>query len=183
MAITTLPITEVRAKLPQLVKAAGERLDRTIITSNGKPSAVIMSYEEYESWEETLEILSDADALQAIQAADEELAAGQVFSFEQVFGYKRGLSLPFAVRFSFTLVGMIGDLLKDISQRDIRHIEGAAQVFPLRFACDGSFRFPSQKKQVNTFFIHQRARVGQVAFVSVDDRHHSQDQRVVGNFP
>ena len=89
MAITTLPITEVRAKLPQLVKAAGERLDRTIITSNGKPSAVIMSYEEYESWEETLEILSDADALQAIQIADEELAAGQVFSFEQVFGYKQ----------------------------------------------------------------------------------------------
>jgi prevent-host-death family protein len=89
MAITTLPITEARAKLPQLVKAADERLDRTIITSNGKPSAVIMSYEEYEAWEETLEILSDPDAMQAIHAADEELAGGQVFSFEQVFGYKQ----------------------------------------------------------------------------------------------
>lgn len=89
MAITTLPITEARAKLPQLVKAADERLDRTIITSNGKPSAVIMSYEEYEAWEETLEILSDPDAMQAIRAADEGLAGGQVFSFEQVFGYKQ----------------------------------------------------------------------------------------------
>ena len=89
MTTKTLPITEARAKLPQLVKAADERLDRTIITSNGKPSAVIMSYEEYEAWEETLEILSDPDARKAIHAADEELASGQVFSFEQVFGYKQ----------------------------------------------------------------------------------------------
>jgi antitoxin YefM len=89
MTVTTLPITEARAKLPQLVKAADERLNRTVITSNGKPAAVLMSYDEYEAWEETLEILSDPDALQAIHAADEELASGQVFSFEQVFGYKQ----------------------------------------------------------------------------------------------
>lgn len=89
MATKILPVTEARAKLPQLVKAADERLDRTIITSNGKPTAVIMSYEEYEAWEETLEILSDPDAMRAIRTADEELASGKVFSFEQVFGYKQ----------------------------------------------------------------------------------------------
>lgn len=89
MTVTTLPITEARANLPQLVKAADERLARTVITSNGKPAAVLMSYDEYEAWEETLEILSDPDAVQAIHAADEELASGQVFSFEQVFGYKQ----------------------------------------------------------------------------------------------
>lgn len=89
MATKILPVTEARAKLPQLVKAADERLDRTIITSNGKPTAVIMSYEEYEAWEETLEILSDPDAMRAIRTADEGLASGKVFSFEQVFGYKQ----------------------------------------------------------------------------------------------
>jgi antitoxin YefM len=89
MTVMTIPITEARAKLPQLVKAADERLDRTVITSNGKPTAVIMSYEEYEAWEETLEILSDPAALRAIRTADEELAGGKVFSFEQVFGHKQ----------------------------------------------------------------------------------------------
>jgi antitoxin YefM len=89
MTIMTIPITEARARLPQLVKAADERLDRTVITSNGKPTAVIMSYEEYEAWEETLEILSDPDAMHAIRVADEELAGGKVFSFEQVFGHKQ----------------------------------------------------------------------------------------------
>ena len=89
MTVTTIPITEARAKLPQLVKAADERLDRTVITSNGKPTAVIMSYAEYEAWEETLDILSDPDALRAIRTADDELASGQVFSFEQVFGHQQ----------------------------------------------------------------------------------------------
>jgi len=89
MAIQTLPVTEARAKLPQLVKAADERFDRTVITSNGKPTAVIMSYEEYEAWEETLEVLSDPAALRAIREADEELAAGQAVSFEAVFGHKQ----------------------------------------------------------------------------------------------
>lgn len=89
MSTQTLPITEARAKLPQLVKAADERFDRTVITSNGKPVAVIMSYEEYEAWEETLEVLSDSAAMRAIREADEELAAGKAVSFEAVFGHKQ----------------------------------------------------------------------------------------------
>ncbi len=89
MTIQTLPITEARAKLPQLIKAADERFERTVITSNGKPTAVIMSYEEYEAWEETLEILSDFDAMRAVREADEELAAGKTVSFEAVFGHRQ----------------------------------------------------------------------------------------------
>jgi prevent-host-death family protein len=89
MSTRTIPITEARAKLPQLVKAADERFDRTVITSNGKPTAVIMSYAEYEAWEETLEVLSAPEAMRAIRTADDELARGQTFSFEQVFGHKQ----------------------------------------------------------------------------------------------
>ncbi len=89
MSTQTLPVTEVRAKLPQLIKAADERLERTVITSNGKPTAVIMSYDEYEAWEETLEVLSDREAMRAIRDADEELAAGKAVSFEEVFGHKQ----------------------------------------------------------------------------------------------
>lgn len=89
MSTQTLPVTEARARLPQLVKAADERFERTIITSNGKPTAVIMSYEEYEAWEETLEVLSDPEAMHAIREADAELAAGKAVSFEEVFGHKQ----------------------------------------------------------------------------------------------
>jgi antitoxin YefM len=87
MATKTVPITEARANLPKIVKDADERLDRTVITSNGRPAAVIMSYDEYESWEETLEILSDPETVQALRQADKELANGKIFSFEDVFGH------------------------------------------------------------------------------------------------
>ena len=40
-----------------------------------------------EDWKDTLEISSDADTLDAIRRADEDLARGHVFSFEKVFGY------------------------------------------------------------------------------------------------
>ena len=89
MATKTVPITEARAKLPKLVKAADERLDRTVITTNGRPSAIIMSYEEYQAWEETLDILSDPEAMRAIRNADKALADGKTFSFEKVFGHKQ----------------------------------------------------------------------------------------------
>ncbi len=89
MPTKTIPITEARANLPQIIKAADERLDRTIVTSNGKPAAVIMSYDEYEAWEETLEILSSPKALRALRHADQDLASGNTFSFEQVFGHQQ----------------------------------------------------------------------------------------------
>jgi antitoxin YefM len=89
MSTQTLPVTEARARLPQLVKAADERFERTVITSNGRPTAVIMSYEEYEAWEETLEVLSDSEAMRVIREADAELAAGKAVSFEEVFGHKQ----------------------------------------------------------------------------------------------
>ena len=89
MATKTIPITEARAKLPQIVKAADQRLERTVVTSNGKPVAIIMSYDEFQAWEETLEILGDPEAVKALRKADEELARGQTFSYEQVFGHKQ----------------------------------------------------------------------------------------------
>ena len=77
MSTQTLPVTEARARLLQLVKAADERFERTVITSNGKPTAVIMSYEEYEAWEETLEVLSDPEAMRVIREADAETCRRQ----------------------------------------------------------------------------------------------------------
>ena len=89
MALKTIPITEARSNLPQIVKAAGDRFERTIITTNGKPSAVIMSYDEYESWEETLEILSNPQAMADLREAAESISKGKTFSFEEVFGGKQ----------------------------------------------------------------------------------------------
>ena len=88
MATQTLPISEARANLPQIVKAADEKFERTVITTNGKPAAVVMSYEEFQAWEETLEILSDAESMKDWREARTAIARGETFSFEDVFGQK-----------------------------------------------------------------------------------------------
>lgn len=46
--IKTLPITEARAKLPTLIDRANKMLDEYVVTVNGKPAAVIVSFKRFE---------------------------------------------------------------------------------------------------------------------------------------
>jgi antitoxin YefM len=56
----TMPLSEVKTKLSELVDAVERRDEVVSITRNGKPVAMIVSKEEYESWHETMEIMRDA---------------------------------------------------------------------------------------------------------------------------
>jgi len=49
-----------------------------VITKHGRPAAVVLSIEDLEGLEETLEILSDPRALKRIRKAQGEVAAGHV---------------------------------------------------------------------------------------------------------
>lgn len=82
--IKTLPITEARNKLPGLVDKAFKKLDEFVITVNGRPSAVLMSAEEFESWKETLEIMSDPKLMKDIKEAEKDIKAGRVHDWEDV---------------------------------------------------------------------------------------------------
>lgn len=63
----TLPLSEVKTKLSELVDDIERRDDAVTITRNGKPVAIIVSKDEYEGWQETLEILRDADFMKEIR--------------------------------------------------------------------------------------------------------------------
>jgi prevent-host-death family protein len=80
----TLPITKAREKFTSIVENANKLLDKYVITVNGTPSAVIMSSEEYESWQETNEILSNPELLKAIKKGEKELKEGKGVSWEDV---------------------------------------------------------------------------------------------------
>ena len=82
--IRTLPITKAREELTTLVDKARKLLDEYIITVNGSPAAVLMSAAEYESWKETLDILSDRKLLKAIQKGEEDFKKGKFITFEQL---------------------------------------------------------------------------------------------------
>lgn len=83
----TLPISEVKAKLPELVTGVSEREEEVVVTKNGKPAAVLINYDEYERLKETIDVLSDPDLMRQIRASQRYFArGGKGLSFEDVFG-------------------------------------------------------------------------------------------------
>ena len=82
-----LPISEVKARLPELVTGVEEREEEIVVTRNGRPAAVLVSYAEYERLKETLDVLSDRRLMKQIRASERYFAkGGQGLSFEAVFG-------------------------------------------------------------------------------------------------
>ena len=63
----TMPLSEVKSKLSALVDAVERRDEVVTITRNGKPIAIIVSKDEYEGWQETIEIMKDSKFMQEIR--------------------------------------------------------------------------------------------------------------------
>jgi len=71
--VNTISIRELRPKLAGIVKSAHERFDRYIITKRGRPEAVIIGIEDYESILETMDIQSDKALMRRLRNADEDI--------------------------------------------------------------------------------------------------------------
>ena len=83
----TLPISEVKTRLPELVSGVEEREEEIVVTRNGKPAAVLVNYDEYERLKDTLDVLSDPVLMKQIGRSRSFYAKGrQGQSFEAVFG-------------------------------------------------------------------------------------------------
>lgn len=83
----TLPISEVKTRLPELVSGVEEREEEIVVTRNGKPAAVLVNYAEYERLKDSLEVLSDPSLMKQIRQSKKFYSKGrQGLSFEAVFG-------------------------------------------------------------------------------------------------
>ena len=70
-------LAEVKARLSELVALVGAQHERITVTVHGRPTAVLMAVDDLEALEETIAVLSDTAALQALEKADAELAKGE----------------------------------------------------------------------------------------------------------
>lgn len=82
-----LPISEVKARLPELVTGVEDREEEIVVTRKGKPAAVLMSHGEYQRLKETIDVLSDPRLMEQIRTSRAYFAAGKRgLAFEDVFG-------------------------------------------------------------------------------------------------
>ena len=63
-----LPLSEVKTKLSELIDVVERRDEEITVTRNGKPVAIIVSKDEYDGWQETLEIMKDPEFMKEIRA-------------------------------------------------------------------------------------------------------------------
>lgn len=76
--MTTAGLTETRDNLSEVVDEVTTTGEEFVITRHGRPVAVILSYEEYESLIESLNVLSDDATMEALAEAEADVAEGRV---------------------------------------------------------------------------------------------------------
>lgn len=80
----TVPVRELRRNLSRLLSDVADRRDHVLVSRHGKPAAVLVPLDEYEALEETAEILSDPDALAALEEGLAELERQEVVTLEEL---------------------------------------------------------------------------------------------------
>ncbi len=80
----TLPISEARKRIFDIAEDVQKPGVYYTLTEKGVPKVVLLSYEEYDSLMENLEILSDPKVLQRIKKAEEEFEKGEYVTLEEL---------------------------------------------------------------------------------------------------
>ncbi|OHA04036.1 MAG: hypothetical protein A3J58_03390 [Candidatus Sungbacteria bacterium RIFCSPHIGHO2_02_FULL_52_23] len=84
-AKTTLSISEARRRIFEIAEDVQKPNTHFTLTENGRPKVVIMSAEEFESWQETVKVLSDfPDLKKDIAEAERQFAQGEYSTLEEL---------------------------------------------------------------------------------------------------
>lgn len=73
----TIPFTDAKTHLSELVDRVIGEHERFIVTRNGRPAVVLLSPDELESLEETVEILQDRRLLESVRRSRREAEEGK----------------------------------------------------------------------------------------------------------
>jgi len=79
-----IPITKAKANLLDLVRKIKDSDDVIAITKNGMPEVVLISMNKFQGLLETMDILSDENAMKSIRKSVREAEKGMWVDFDEV---------------------------------------------------------------------------------------------------
>lgn len=82
--VVDVPLGDARNELSRYVAEVERTHERVTITRHGKPAAVLISPDDLESLEETLDILSTPGELEAIREGEADVRAGRFVDTEVI---------------------------------------------------------------------------------------------------
>ena len=81
---TTLPITEARKQIFKITDDVQQPGNYYTLTENGRPKAVLISAEEFESWQETMEVMREIPDLEKwTKEAEREFKKGKYITLDE----------------------------------------------------------------------------------------------------
>ncbi|HEY3833907.1 MAG TPA: type II toxin-antitoxin system Phd/YefM family antitoxin [Acidimicrobiia bacterium] len=73
----TVPFSDAKARLSELADRVEREHDRILVTRNGRPSFLLVSPDDLESLEETLDIQRDPDLMRSLEASLRDAEQGK----------------------------------------------------------------------------------------------------------
>lgn len=74
----------LRPRLPEIIGEIDAKMDRFVITKRGKPVALMLSIDDYESILETLDILSNTHLVKKIKTAEADIKGGRIRALKEI---------------------------------------------------------------------------------------------------
>ena len=82
----TLSLSEAKMKLSELIDRVHSTDEEVVITKNGRPAAVLISPDEFESWKETIAIKSDGDLMREVRKGIQALRKdSKLYTLNELF--------------------------------------------------------------------------------------------------
>jgi antitoxin YefM len=78
------PLVTVKARFSEFVDRVNAYRDRITITRNGVPVAVLLGADDFEALEATIDLLSDPEAMAALEASKADIVAGRVLDADEL---------------------------------------------------------------------------------------------------
>jgi antitoxin YefM len=78
-----MALKDVKNRLSEVVDQVEREHDRVVITKHGRPAAVVVSIDDLESLEETLDIMGRPSLLAAIRDSLDELVEGKAETLDK----------------------------------------------------------------------------------------------------
>lgn len=82
----TIPATQARKQFFGLIKKIDNTNMPLTVTVRGTPKVVIVDAQEFESWQETLDIMSSPETVKGIDEGKRDVRQGRSKTFEEIFG-------------------------------------------------------------------------------------------------
>ena len=82
--MTTLPLSEVKARLSEIAEEVATTHERVQVTKNGREYVVLIAADDLESMEATLELLADPEAQAAVAEGMAAVSRGDVLDEAEV---------------------------------------------------------------------------------------------------